>query len=312
MHRTPRDAAEPDDLPPAGDGLDRIGARDLTWWPSRAGQALVRVTVRGVAWSRVWLDERSIPYAVLLVTALIGVLVAGIFTVLSADIYENVADRNGIAGLDRPVLDTVVGWRSPTADRLITGYTNFGGAVVMSVFAAVAALLLTWWWRRWTPVLLMAVAAGGSVALTIIGKQAIGRVRPPHRLAVPPFETSPSFPSGHTLNSWVVLLLVAYLVCCKLQMQRWRAVVVVVAVVLAVGIGLSRVYLGHHWLSDVLVGWSLGSAWLVVVVTGHRLALTVRGGSAATASRGHVRPVTSVNPELPDLPGAKPSPPGKQ
>jgi len=50
---------------------------------------------------------------------------------------------------------------------------------------------------------------------------------------------------------------------------------VVAAILLGLAMAASRVYLGHHWLTDVLVAITLGSAWLVVVVTGHRLALTV-------------------------------------
>ena len=211
----------------------------------------------------------------LLVTAGLGVLVAGVFTVLSAQIYESVTDKGGVAGLDRPVLDWMVARRSGGLDTAVTYYTHLGGTVIMPVIASVAAVALALWWRRWTPILLMAVAAGGSVLLTVIGKQSIDRARPPQRFAVAPFETSPSFPSGHTLNSWVILLLIAYLISCRVESRGWRITVTAVAGVLAVAMGLSRVYLGHHWLTDVLVGWTLGSAWLIVVVTGHRLALTM-------------------------------------
>ena len=265
------------------DRTDRIGDRDLTAWPTRAGQAVVRTTMRGVDRSRGWLDERSVPVAVLLVTATIGVLVSAAFVVLSAEIYDHVAEREGVSGLDRPVLDWVTARRTDTLDALVSHYTDLGGTLLMPVIAAASAIVLAVWWRRWTPILLMAVAAGGSLALTIVGKQAIGRARPPHELAVPPYETSPSFPSGHTLNSWVIFLLTAYLICCKVEDRRWRVAAVVVGVALAVAMGLSRVYLGHHWLTDVLVGWTIGSAWLIIVVTAHRLALTVTRRKAAAA-----------------------------
>ncbi len=265
------------------DRTDRIGDRDLTAWPTRAGQAVVRTTMRGVDRSRGWLDDRSVPVAVLLVTATIGVLVSAAFVVLSAEIYDHVAEREGVSGFDRPVLDWVAARRTDTLDALVSHYTDLGGTVLMPVIATASAIVLAVWWRRWTPILLMAVAAGGSLTLTIVGKQAIGRARPPHELAVPPYETSPSFPSGHTLNSWVIFLLTAYLVCCKVEDRRWRVAAVVVAVALAVAMGLSRVYLGHHWLTDVLVGWTIGSAWLIIVVTAHRLALTVTRRKASAA-----------------------------
>ena len=206
---------------------------------------------------------------------------------LSAEIYDHVAEREGVSGFDRPVLDWVAARRTDTLDALVSHYTDLGGTVLMPVIATASAIVLAVWWRRWTPILLMAVAAGGSLTLTIVGKQAIGRARPPHELAVPPYETSPSFPSGHTPE--LVGDLPADGVPRLLQGARtvaggWRAVVVAVA--LAVAMGLSRVYLGHHWLTDVLVGWTIGSAWLIIVVTAHRLALTVtrRNAPAATLS----------------------------
>ncbi len=93
---------------------------------------------------------------------------------------------------------------------------------------------------------------------------------------VAPYETSPSFPSGHSLNSWVILAMVAYLVGCRLNSRAGRTATVVACLTLAIAMGLRRVYLGHHWLTDVLVAGALGSAWLIVVIAAHRLALTVQ------------------------------------
>lgn len=272
----------------AQDDTEYIGGRDLASWPSNFGKRLAHMTVTAAVGIHRYLDRRSIPYVVLLVTVATGIVVAGVLTALSAEIYDNVTDRDGVAGLDRPVLNQLMSWRTPRLDSALTAYTALGGTAVMPFVAAAAAALLCWWWRRWTPALLMAIAAGGSLAMTVIGKHTIDRARPPTSLAVPPFESSPSFPSGHTLNSWVILLLIAYLVCVRVDRAALRVLVTGVAVALALAMGASRVFLGLHWFTDVLVGWTLGSAWLIVVVTGHRLGLTVKrrhGQLAATTDR---------------------------
>jgi membrane-associated phospholipid phosphatase len=191
-----------------------------------------------------------------------------------------------MAGLDQPVLDAAVGVRTDTANTLVTAYTDLGGKVGMPVLASAVAVGLALLWRSWTPVVLMAVTGAGSVLMTTAGKAAVGRTRPPLAEAVPPFESSFSFPSGHSLNSMAIALVVAYLLVRKLR-HRWsRALAVTGCVLFAVLMGLSRVYLGHHWLTDVLVAWALALGWVALVVTGHRLWLTmrrrgVRSGAAA-------------------------------
>jgi undecaprenyl-diphosphatase len=83
----------------------------------------------------------------------------------------------------------------------------------------------------------------------------------------------------------VLFLLIAYLVVLRAT-RRWvAALAVVLALVAAVAMGLSRVYLGHHWLTDVVVAWTLGSAWVVAVITGHRLALAVRRSPATPSGQ---------------------------
>ena len=118
-----------------------------------------------------------------------------------------------------------------------------------------------------------------------VGKQLVGRARPPLEYAVPPYETSPSFPSSHTLNSTVIASLVAYLLL-HLTSLIARIMSVVLAVAWFVAMGLSRVFLGYHWLTDVLVGWTLGLAWVAVVITCHRLYLTVHRTRFTEAESG--------------------------
>ena len=91
--------------------------------------------------------------------------------------------------------------------------------------------------RSWLPVVLMGIAAAGSVLITVLGKDLAGRARPPMALAVPPLETSPSFPSGHTLNATVVLGVSAYLVMLGRRHLRSKLLVGSVVVVFVRGDG---------------------------------------------------------------------------
>nr|WP_269449954.1 phosphatase PAP2 family protein [Auraticoccus cholistanensis] len=137
--------------------------------------------------------------------------------------------------------------------------------------------------RSWTPVILITAAAAGSLLMTVAGKDLVGRARPPLADAVPPFEHSPSFPSGHSLNALVVAGVVAYLLVLRQRTRRARVLTVTAAALFALTIGLSRVFLGHHWFTDVLAAWILGVGWLAVVVTAHRLYLTTRRRAVTAA-----------------------------
>lgn len=258
-------------LPPED---ERVGTRDLAEWRSAAGRLVAgwlihtaEVIARALRWSGANIA--------LVLTVVIGLAVVWGLTSVSAEVYEDVVDQDGIASIDQPVLDAAVRARTPLASELATDFTDLGGKVGMPVIAVVVAVAIALAWRRWTPLLLMAIASAGSLLMTVTGKELTGRERPPQALAVPPFESSPSFPSGHTLNATVVLGLTAYLLVVWSNRKRWRVLAVVGLGILALAMGLSRVFLGHHWLTDVIAGWAIGLGWLTVVITGHRVMITL-------------------------------------
>lgn len=255
---------------------NHVGQRDLTRWTTPVGRFLVRCVRPLVRWAG--------PHAALLLLIAIGGGVAAALTAASAEVYESVVDADGVAALDQPALDLAVSLREGWVDAVVTGYTHIGGPIGMPLLAVAIMVLLAVRRRSWTPVILLPAAAFGSLLMTVAGKDAIGRLRPPVGLAVPPYESSPSFPSGHSLNAVVIAGIVAYLLVLRQDRKRTRILTVTLAVVFAVTMGLSRVYLGHHWLTDVLVAWTLGVAWLAVVITSHRLYLTFR--LHRTAARG--------------------------
>ncbi len=251
-----------------------VGRRDVTRWATPLGRWLVGVVRRLARWIG--------PHWALLLILAVGGGAAAALTAASSEVYESVAESDGVAALDQPALDLAVSLREPFLDSVVTGYTNIGGPVGMPILTVAVMTLLALRRRSWTPVILIAAAAVGSLLMTVAGKEAVGRLRPPLEAAVPPFESSPSFPSGHSLNAVVIAGVVAYLLVLRTSRHRRTPVLtVVLAAAFALTMGLSRVYLGHHWLTDVIVAWTLGLAWLAVVITTHRLLLTMRSRRAA-------------------------------
>jgi membrane-associated phospholipid phosphatase len=259
-------------------GEGSIGDRDLTRWGT-AGRWLVRLVAA--------LARKVSAHGALAITAAVGlVLVLGL-TLLTGGIYDAVEEGDGVATFDRPVLQHALAARNPRLDTALTWFTHLGGPLGMTLIASAVTVAMVWRWRSRTPLVLMVITVAGSLAATTVGKNAVGRLRPPQVDAVPPYETSPSFPSGHALNSTAIAGIVAYLMLLHLQRRLTRILAVVLAAAWAVAIGLSRVFLGHHWLTDVMVGWVIGLAWLALVVTAHRLFLSVRRPATDAAPTGH-------------------------
>jgi undecaprenyl-diphosphatase len=107
----------------------------------------------------------------------------------------------------------------------------------------------------------------GSAALTYGLKLLIGRHRPGISFVLGPVDTGFAFPSGHTLNSAVFFGTLAALLVAGLHSRLARTAVIIGAILVSVGIGLSRLYLGYHWATDVLAGWLIAVTWLTIVGT---------------------------------------------
>ncbi|MFE4194775.1 phosphatase PAP2 family protein [Paenarthrobacter sp. NPDC056912] len=245
-----------------------LAGQDLARWKSPVGRALAR--------GAEWVTRLLGPYAALVITLVVGLAIAASLALAFGEVYESVTEADGVAGLDDPALAAAKSIRSPALDVAVTAYTNIGGTVGMPLIAVGIMIFLATRRRSWTPVILMLAAGLGSLLITIVGKPIFGRSRPDLADAIPPYEHSASFPSGHSLNSIVIAGIVAYLIILRLETTRARVITVLVASVFAATMGLSRVYLGHHWLTDVLAAWAIGIAWLAVVITAHRLYITVR------------------------------------
>ena len=219
-----------------------------------------------------------------LLTAAVGAVVLSILVATLDETYQAVQEGDGLARIDQPLLDWMVAHRTTALDATITFFTDIGSTKILPILTTLVVVGLAWWWRSWTPIALMAVAAAGSVAMTEAGKDLAGRARPPQPLAVPPYETTPSFPSGHTLNSTVIAIILAYLVLLHVRSRLGRTVTVALLAVYALAMGMSRVFLGHHWFTDVVAGFVAGTAWAIVVILAHRLLLRIQYQRAAQST----------------------------
>lgn len=137
--------------------------------------------------------------------------------------------------------------------------TALGGANLLPVIVAATAGFLALLGRWLTLALVLAGTISGSLAVGL-AKTAVARPRP---LVVDHLVDawSASFPSGHAANSAIVYLTLALLLSQIIERPAARGYVIGLAVLLAGAIGVSRVYLGVHWPSDVIGGWSFGVLW---------------------------------------------------
>ena len=192
---------------------------------------------------------------------------------------DSAREHDGVsAQVDPRVAADVVDARTTVLTGLARLLTLIGSEAVVG---ALALLLVTFLLKRRGRFVAGAAAAAmaTSAALTVGVKVLVERTRPGAVDRLGPVDASYSFPSGHTLNSTVFLGLVALLLIPMVRARRRRIVAVVGCIVLATAIGLSRIYLGYHWTTDVVAAWLIAIAILALV----HVAIAVDGGRNRTA-----------------------------
>lgn len=175
-------------------------------------------------------------------------------------IAEGIRDRE-VFVLDTWATPFLHGISSPTLDAVMNGFTTTGSSLVVVPICVVAAvgLLVK---RRYGALLFVSVALGGALLLDATMKLFFQRPRP--KLAYASVMPDYSFPSGHSMNGVVFYVSLALIVW-SIFGRRVGVVATTAAVLLAGAIGISRIYLGYHYLTDVVGGWLAGIAWLLVV-----------------------------------------------
>ena len=218
-------------------------------------------------------DPRGLP---LTVCVLLGAICTLAFAVMAQDVVA----RDGIARADPRLMSFVVAHRVGWATSVAQWSTWVGSSFLLIPLILVVGGYVRAKHHTWTPLVLLAVSLGGAIALYNAGKALFDQPRPPGRMRIGDPVPGGSFPSGHTAEAIAVWGMLAILAAGTMTRRRWLPVAGATLVVLLVGV--LRIYLGTHWLSDVLGGYALGGAWLSVVVA---VTLVRRSSSRASGAR---------------------------
>lgn len=207
-------------------------------------------------------------------------LVAGfLLTAFAGDAFEDLAEQ---MRANSPVLRLIDGtahqWaaahRSPVATAFFTAATTIGSPVGWGIIIAIVAIILAV--RRefgWAVYLVFASTAGGLLNWQLKGYFA--RARPDLVVAVRQAHGY-SFPSGHAMGSMIICSALAYVALRHFKTWRAKAAALAGAATFILAVSFSRIYLGVHWISDIVAGLSAGFLWITVVTVAYESARRIR------------------------------------
>ena len=190
----------------------------------------------------------------LILSLVSSVIFLVLFAWLSEEVFEGELTR-----FDTRVRMKVHELFSPQMTKFMQAMTFLGSA---SFLAALFLAITTVWVirKKYRPAAWLAMAAGGSVILDVSLKLSFQRPRPVP--FVGPTPMSYSFPSGHSLSSFCFYGVLAGLLCSRIQSPVLRKSIWCASALLVLGIGISRIYLGVHYPTDVIAGYIAAGAWV--------------------------------------------------
>jgi len=199
-------------------------------------------------------------------------------------ITQDVVGHNEAALLDPHITAWAVAHRTGWLTGVMKVVTWLGSAAVIIPLAAIVGVYFVLRRHRWQPLALLAAALAGAIGLYNIIKPLVGRPRPPPPIWIGHFSGA-AFPSGHATQSVACYATLAVILGTG-RSARAKTVLWSTAALVALAVGASRVYLGAHWLTDVLGGYTLGASWVAAVIIVMTTASSPRTGEAKMAGPG--------------------------
>ena len=172
--------------------------------------------------------------------------------------------RHTMGMFDNILIWLVRYFASPTLDSIMIFISNLGYGYIHG-FIVVAAFTILVVYRRWVEFAGLAICFSGGAVLNYILKNLFERARPDVFRIVA--ASGYSFPSGHAMVSIYFYGMLAFLIARNIKSWQWRYVVVAITMLFILTMGISRVYLGVHYPSDVIAGYTAGGMWLMFSIS---------------------------------------------
>ena len=202
-------------------------------------------------------ELKALVPATLLVSLVAATLTLVLFAWMARQVLQGHAER-----FDLSVRMWVHQSASAAMTRVMTGISMLGGQILVLEFMVAIAAFLALRWRRaaaW-----LAIAVAGAIFLEFTLKQVFQRPRPPAFFGIAPHDYS--FPSGHALVSFCFYGVLAGLLADRTESLLGEILIWVTGACAIIAIGLSRIYLGMHYPTDVIAGFLAATIWVSTIV----------------------------------------------
>lgn len=188
--------------------------------------------------------------------------------------YISILNNEYLHRLNQPILDWCLQARQPFITGLVKLLTNFASSTTLIVITvAIAAIFILYKKEFLRPSLLLGSMFGVAGVATLM-KLAIMDPRPLQQHMVPTYQLDYSFPSGHTLGIWTFMLVIGYLFYSRnFSIKKcifWNLLAMLITIIIAT----TRLYLGYHWLTDVVASIGLGLIIFSIVIFVDRFIVT--------------------------------------
>ncbi|WP_312113282.1 phosphatase PAP2 family protein [Brevibacillus reuszeri] len=204
--------------------------------------------------------------------ALICLLIIAVSLFVFGKLGQEMLEQE-LYAFDSFVITKVQSLITPKLTSVMLFFTFLASTKSLLTLTVIAIGLMLWQHKRWEALFLL-LALGGGMVFNLLLKWLYRRERPSIQRLIE--ESGYSFPSGHSMAAFLFFGMMAMLLTLFVVSRAAKAVIILIAAVLILLVGISRIYLGVHYPSDVLAGFVAGGVWLVMCLLGLKIVVETR------------------------------------